>query len=127
MYEHKFVCLGEHLLLGLARRSMNQINILLLGNDMIIPRDIQDWGAAWVTEQQVYFKYIWTCMHATNFKYSPFCFKYQVELPKTNQPENFSNDHGNVNKQIYIGCYWFIQFIYCLGLCSEGYRYPGHE
>ena len=29
---------GEHLLLGLARRSMNLNNILLLGNDMIIPR-----------------------------------------------------------------------------------------
>ena len=29
---------GEHLLLGLARRSMNLQNILLLGNDMIIPR-----------------------------------------------------------------------------------------
>ena len=44
---------GEHLLLGLARRSMNLQNILLLGNDMIIPRDIRDWGTAWITEPQV--------------------------------------------------------------------------
>lgn len=43
---------GEHLLLGLARRSMNLQNILLLGNDMIIPRDIRDWGTAWITEPQ---------------------------------------------------------------------------
>ena len=43
---------GEHLLLGLARRSMNLQNILLLGNDMIIPRDIRDWGAAWISEPQ---------------------------------------------------------------------------
>merc|ERR1719186_305005 len=42
---------GEHLLLGLARRSMNLRDILLLGNDMIIPRDIRDWGGQW-TEQQ---------------------------------------------------------------------------
>ena len=44
---------GEHLLLGLARRSMNLDHILLLGNDMIIPRDPRDWGAPWVTQQQV--------------------------------------------------------------------------
>ena len=44
---------GEHLLLGVARRSLNLENILLLGNDMIIPRDIRDWGAPWVTETQV--------------------------------------------------------------------------
>ena len=44
---------GEHLLLGLARRSMNLNSILLLGNDMIIPRDPRDWGTAWITEQQV--------------------------------------------------------------------------
>ncbi|XP_023325747.1 hepatocyte nuclear factor 4-gamma [Eurytemora carolleeae] len=43
---------GEHLLLGVARRSLNLENILLLGNDMIIPRDIRDWGAPWVTETQ---------------------------------------------------------------------------
>lgn len=43
---------GEHLLLGLARRSMNLQDILLLGNDMIIPRDIRDWGTAWITEPQ---------------------------------------------------------------------------
>ena len=35
---------GEHLLLGVARRSMNLNGILLLGNDMIIPRDIREWG-----------------------------------------------------------------------------------
>lgn len=29
---------GEHLLLGLARRSMHIKNVLLLGNDFIIPR-----------------------------------------------------------------------------------------
>ncbi|KAH9361949.1 hypothetical protein HPB48_003642 [Haemaphysalis longicornis] len=29
---------GEHLLLGLARRSMHTKNVLLLGNDFIIPR-----------------------------------------------------------------------------------------
>ena len=45
---------GEHLLLGLARRSMNLNSILLLGNDMIIPRDPRDWGTAWITEQQVH-------------------------------------------------------------------------
>ena len=28
-------------------------DILLLGNDMIIPRDIRDWGTAWITEPQV--------------------------------------------------------------------------
>jgi hypothetical protein len=44
---------GEHLLLGLARRSINLNSILLLGNDMIIPRDPRDWGTAWITEQQV--------------------------------------------------------------------------
>ena len=44
---------GEHLLLGLARRSMNLNSILLLGNDMIIPRDPRDWGTAWITEQQI--------------------------------------------------------------------------
>jgi hypothetical protein len=44
---------GEHLLLGLARRSMNLNSILLLGNDMIIPRDPRDWGTAWISEQQV--------------------------------------------------------------------------
>ena len=40
------------MLLGLARRSMNLDHILLLGNDMIIPRDPRDWGAPWVTQQQ---------------------------------------------------------------------------
>lgn len=43
---------GEHLLLGLARRSMNLNNILLLGNDMIIPRDIRQWNGLWMTEPQ---------------------------------------------------------------------------
>jgi len=43
---------GEHLLLGLARRSMNLNNILLLGNDMIIPRDIRQWSGVWMTEPQ---------------------------------------------------------------------------
>lgn len=43
---------GEHLLLGLARRSMNLNNILLLGNDMIIPRDIRQWSGLWMTEPQ---------------------------------------------------------------------------
>ena len=35
---------------------MNLQNILLLGNDMIIPRDIRDWGTAWITEPQVNYK-----------------------------------------------------------------------
>jgi len=43
---------GEHLLLGLARRSMNLTDILLLGNDMIIPRDLRDWGSLWMSQQQ---------------------------------------------------------------------------
>ena len=43
---------GEHLLLGLARRSMNLNNILLLGNDMIIPRDIRQWSGLWMSEPQ---------------------------------------------------------------------------
>jgi len=43
---------GEHLLLGLARRSMNLQDILLLGNDMIIPRDIRDWGVYMGSEPQ---------------------------------------------------------------------------
>ena len=43
---------GEHLLLGLARRPMNLNNILLLGNDMIIPRDIRQWSGVWMTEPQ---------------------------------------------------------------------------
>jgi len=43
---------GEHLLLGLARRSMNLQDILLLGNDMIIPRDIRDWGVYVGSEPQ---------------------------------------------------------------------------
>ena len=45
---------GEHLLLGLARRSMNLQDILLLGNDMIIPRDIRDWGVYMGSEPQVF-------------------------------------------------------------------------
>ena len=45
---------GEHLLLGLARRSMNLQDILLLGNDMIIPRDIRDWGVYMGSEPQVW-------------------------------------------------------------------------
>ena len=40
------------MLLGLARRSMNLNNILLLGNDMIIPRDIRQWSGVWMTEPQ---------------------------------------------------------------------------
>ena len=44
---------GEHLLLGVARRSMNLHNILLLGNDMIIPRDPMEWGNPWTSEPQV--------------------------------------------------------------------------
>ena len=47
---------GEHLLLGVARRSMNLNGILLLGNDMIIPRDMRDWGnlnPIWRTDSQV--------------------------------------------------------------------------
>ncbi|XP_067934554.1 hepatocyte nuclear factor 4-gamma-like isoform X3 [Watersipora subatra] len=32
---------GEHLLLGVARRSMNINDMLLLGNDFVIPRDCQ--------------------------------------------------------------------------------------
>ena len=48
---------GEHLLLGVARRSMNLNGILLLGNDMIIPRDTRDWGnlnVQWRTDSQVW-------------------------------------------------------------------------
>ncbi len=46
---------GEHLLLGVARRSMNLRGVLLLGNDMIIPRDPREWGDPWAAEfsQQV--------------------------------------------------------------------------
>ena len=44
---------GEHLLLGVTRRSMNLSGILLLGNDMIIPRDPHDWGNPWTNETQV--------------------------------------------------------------------------
>ena len=43
---------GEHLLLGLSRRSINLNNILLLGNDMIIPRDIRQWNGNWMSEHQ---------------------------------------------------------------------------
>lgn len=43
---------GENLLLELARRSIHLQNILLLGNDMIIPRDIRDWGTTWISEAQ---------------------------------------------------------------------------
>lgn len=32
---------GEHLLLGVARRSMPIADMLLLGNDFVIPRDCQ--------------------------------------------------------------------------------------
>ncbi len=32
---------------------MNLQNILLLGNDMIIPRDPMDWGNPWTNEAQV--------------------------------------------------------------------------
>ncbi|XP_059095957.1 hepatocyte nuclear factor 4-gamma-like isoform X2 [Tigriopus californicus] len=44
---------GEHLLLGVTRRSMHLKDILLLGNDMIIPKDPQDWGNPWLNETQV--------------------------------------------------------------------------
>ena len=44
---------GEHLLLGVARRSMKLHGILLLGNDMIIPRDVRDFGNFWGDEVQV--------------------------------------------------------------------------
>nr|AID52844.1 hepatocyte nuclear factor 4 [Tigriopus japonicus] len=43
---------GEHLLLGVTRRSMHLKDILLLGNDMIIPKDPQDWGNPWLNETQ---------------------------------------------------------------------------
>jgi len=43
---------GEHLLLGLSRRSINLNNILLLGNDMIIPRDVRQWNGNWMSEHQ---------------------------------------------------------------------------
>lgn len=43
---------GEHLLLGVARRSINLHGILLLGNDTIIPRDPLDWGNPWINETQ---------------------------------------------------------------------------
>lgn len=32
---------GEHLLLGVARRSMSISDMLLLGNDFVLPRDCQ--------------------------------------------------------------------------------------
>ena len=41
---------GEHLLLGVARRSMKLKNVLLLGNSMIIPRENWD---NWNTEYKV--------------------------------------------------------------------------
>jgi hypothetical protein len=44
---------GEHLLLGVARRSMHLRGILLLGNDMIIPKDPREWGNSWLEETQV--------------------------------------------------------------------------
>ena len=44
---------GEHLCLGVARRSMKLHGILLLGNDMIIPRDVRDFGNFWGDEVQV--------------------------------------------------------------------------
>ena len=44
---------GEHLLLGVARRSMKLHGMLLLGNDMIIPRDVRDFGNIWGNETQV--------------------------------------------------------------------------
>ncbi len=44
---------GEHLLLGVARRSMKLHGILLLGNDMIIPRDVREFGNVWRNETQV--------------------------------------------------------------------------
>jgi len=43
---------GEHLLLGVARRSMKLHGMLLLGNDMIIPRDVRDFGNIWGNETQ---------------------------------------------------------------------------
>ena len=43
---------GEHLLLGVARRSMKLHGMLLLGNDMIIPRDTRDLGTIWMNETQ---------------------------------------------------------------------------
>jgi len=44
---------GEHLILGVARRSINLRGILLLGNDMIIPKDPREWGNPWINETQV--------------------------------------------------------------------------
>jgi nuclear factor 4 len=44
---------GEHLILGVARRSINLRGILLLGNDMIIPKDPREWGNPWINEPQV--------------------------------------------------------------------------
>ena len=43
---------GEHLLLGVARRSMHLNGILLLGNDMIIAKDPCEWGNPWATDTQ---------------------------------------------------------------------------
>eukprot|EP00095_Tigriopus_kingsejongensis_P007036 maker-scaffold1013_size70870-snap-gene-0.16 protein:Tk07036 transcript:maker-scaffold1013_size70870-snap-gene-0.16-mRNA-1 annotation:"transcription factor hnf-4 homolog" len=43
---------GEHLLLGVTRRSLHLNDILLLGNDMIIPKDPQDWGNPWLNDTQ---------------------------------------------------------------------------
>ena len=40
-------------MLGVARRSMKLHGMLLLGNDMIIPRDVRDFGNIWGNETQV--------------------------------------------------------------------------
>ena len=44
---------GEHLLLGVTRRSLKVRDILLLGNDMVIPKNERDYGNQWVNEAQV--------------------------------------------------------------------------
>jgi hypothetical protein len=44
---------GEHLLLGVTRRSLKVRDILLLGNDMVIPKNEREYGSQWVNEPQV--------------------------------------------------------------------------
>jgi hypothetical protein len=44
---------GEHLLLGVTRRSLKVRDLLLLGNDMVIPKNERDYGSQWVNENQV--------------------------------------------------------------------------
>ena len=44
---------GEHLLLGVTRRSLKVRDLLLLGNDMVIPKNEREYGSQWVNDPQV--------------------------------------------------------------------------